>query len=178
MEDNTNTETNNEAKSYTQSEIDRIINDAVKSNAKKLEKQFAEKANQIEKFSKLSETDKMTEELEQLKREKQEFLLEKTLLDNRAQAVKELESRQVPVKYAELLLDPDAEKMFDKIKSFEKSYKADIAAEVKSKLNSSNPKVAVTTSGEITKEQFKAMSIAKQTEIYNSNKELYMQLIK
>ena len=78
-----------------------------------------------------------------------------------------------------VVLSTDIDEVQANIDKLDKAFKKCVADEVAKKVNPTGTKNSNNSNNNgITKEQFKKMSIAEQTELFNNNKDLYMQLIK
>ena len=58
-----------------------------------------------------------------------------------------------------------------------KAFNASVKAEVEKRLGSNNPKKNLQSEGSITKEQFRKMNIAQQSELFKTNPDLYKRLV-
>lgn len=133
-----------EQRMFTQNDIDKIISKKFAQWQKKNDEEKRE-LEEAEKLKRMSENERqqaeMKKQMDEFNKMKAEMAREK--LSN--QVVKELASRDLPIKYAEyLMVDGDAEATMDRLTVFEKEYKADIKAEVdrqvKERLKCDTPK--------------------------------------
>lgn len=123
-------ETKKEEKTFTQEDLDRII----AKKFKQWEKRKEEEKHQIEaaeKLKRMSEEDRQKEEmkkqLEEYKNMKAEMEREKM----RNQTAKELASKNLSIDYVDfVMVENDADATSERLKTFEKRYKADIKREV------------------------------------------------
>lgn len=86
-------------------------------------------------------------------------------------------ARTLPGELADLMTpDEDPTETQKKLNAIDKAYKKAVQDEVKKRLSTGTPKVGEGDPAEITKEQFRKMSVAQQAELYAKNPELYKKL--
>lgn len=185
---NTNTNTgvdttteNNTPKTYTQEEVDKLLQQEgdrrVTEALKKAEKKNQDKVKEAEKLAKMNEQEKYEYQLQQ--REEAIKAKEKALAlaENKNEASKILSEKGISLSLVDFVVADDADTMKANIDLLDKAFKASVKAEVEKRLGSNNPKRTTTSNdGVITKEQFKKMSIKEQSDLFNTNPELYKQL--
>jgi hypothetical protein len=66
--------------------------------------------------------------------------------------------------------------MMENISTFERAFKSAVADAVAKKIASPAPKNGTAKQTGMSKEEFKKLSVAQQTEIYRTNPELYKQM--
>lgn len=175
------TETNeNEVKTYTQEEVDKLlqqesdrrVNQALKKQQEKFEKEKAES----EKLRDMDDAQKKeyeyTKKMEELAAREKEF----TITQNKLEASKILAERGLPVSFVDYIVAEDAETMMVNINTFDTAWKAAIADAVQQRLAQPAPKGSNVSQQGMTKEQFKKLTLAQQSEIYRTNPELYKQM--
>lgn len=175
------TETNeNEVKTYTQEEVDKLlqqesdrrVNQALKKQQEKFEKEKAES----EKLRDMDEAQKKeyeyTKKMEELAAREKEFII----TQNKLEASKILAERGLPVSFVDYIVAEDAETMMVNINTFDTAWKAAIADAVQQRLAQPAPKGSNVSQQGMTKEQFKKLTLAQQSEIYRTNPELYKQM--
>ena len=174
----TGTETGAETKTYTQEEVmallqsesDKRVQQALKTQQKKYEKQLS--------LSKLDGSEREKAEKDNRIAELEELVAQMNIERNKSEIKSVLGSRGLSAEFADLInITDDIEESQSKIDAFDKLFKAAVKAEVEKRLaqNGGAPKTS-STSGEITKEQFRAMSLAQQSILYKDNPELYKRL--
>lgn len=167
-----------EAKTFTQEEVDKIIAKRIAREKKDIEAKIEAERKQAEELAKLSEQDKAKKLLEIKEKELEEkikaFENEKLLNETS----KQLASKNLPTEFAEILKGVDAETTFENIKVFEEKFNAALEVKVNERLRGNVPKVATKVAGTITKEDFAKMSYADRVKLFNENRELYNQLNK
>jgi len=148
-----------------QSEIDRRVSQALKTQQKKFDKQMSF-ANLDEQQRREAEKQSRIEELEeQLKG----YATEK----NRSEIKSVLAARGLPVDFANLIqIGDDIEEAQKSVDAFDKAFKTAVAAEVKRRIASSGPEVG-TGADPVT---LKGMSLKEQQELFTKNPELYKKL--
>lgn len=188
MENNTNeaveleegnaTETN-EQKTFTaeevaemlQKETDRRVQSALKKQADKFEKKLS--------LSQLDEQEREKAEKDMRISELEEQLKEYSVLQNRSEITKTLSARGLDTRFAELIeVGDDIEEAQKKIETLDKMFREAVQTEVKKRLNTGSPKDTGKSAGELTKEEFRKLTIAQQSALYAENPELYKELAK
>ena len=174
------TEQQNENKTYTleevqaliQSETDKRVTAALKTQQKKYEKKLSLSnldGAEREKAEKDAEIADLKEQLAQ-------FNIER----NKSELKSVLSSRGLSAEFADLIaVTDDIEESQSKIDALDKLFKAAVKAEVEKRLAATggSPKGnGASISGEVTKEQFKTMTLAQQAQIARENPELYKKL--
>jgi hypothetical protein len=178
-EDITNTEetitmTKTELEAKLQSEADKRVTDALK----RKEREFSGKLKESEKLAQMNTEQKAEYERQQFEKTLADKEIELNRRENKIVGLQILSEKNIPAALIDFVLHEDATEMNSRITLLSKEIAKAVSAEVKAKLNTSNPKVAVMTSNDTTKEQFKVMSIAQKQEIFNTNKELWDKLTK
>ena len=157
-------------KSFTQEDIDRIINRTIAKERKKAD----EDKQEAEKLAKMSAEEKAKHEFEKQKLEFEEKLKSFEKKELELQITKELSSKNLPTEFSKYLLGNDAESSLENIKEFEVLFNNALDKHTHEKLKGSTPKIGqVVQGGGITKEQFKKMNIAERNNLAQSNIELY-----
>lgn len=186
MEDNKTLETQETPegqetpKTYTQEEVDALLQQEtdrrVTSALKKAEEKNNRKVREAEKLAAMNAQQRYEYELEQ--REQQ--LIEKerrlTLAENTAEASKILGEKGLDQALVEFVVAEDADTMSANINALEKAFKKSVKEEVERRLGSSAPKKNLPPDEAITREKFAKMSIREMQELYNTNPELYKTL--
>lgn len=163
------TYTEQEVMALLQSESDRRVNQALAKQKKQYEKQLSLSSLDADSREK-AEKDMRIQELE-------EKLKEFNVLQAKAEVTKVLNERGLNPQFADILaIGEDTAEAQKTIETLDKIFKAAVEAEVKKRLNSNVPPVGADSSGAITKESFKKMTLAQRTALYNSDPELYKQL--
>lgn len=175
--ENQNEETGTETKTYTQEEVlallqsetDKRVTQALKTQQKKYEKQLS--------LSKLDGDERAKAEKDNRIAELEEQLAQFTIERNRSELKSVLSGRGLSAEFADILvISDDIEASQANIDKLDKLFKAAVRAEVEKRLAGNTPKGNGTSSAEITKDDAKKMSIADRQKLYNSNRELYDKL--
>ena len=190
MENNTNTgvevtatenvNVNEEVKTYTQEEVDKLlqqeadrrVTSALKKQAEKFEREKAES----EKLRDMDEQQRKEYEYEKKVKELENKEREFNLMQNKLEASKIMGEHGLPVSFVDYIVAEDAETMMANITNFETQWKAAVADAVSARIAQPAPKGSNVSQTGLTKEAFKKMSLAQQSEIYRTNPELYKQL--
>lgn len=171
---------NTENKTYTQEEVmallqseaDKRVTQALKKQQKDYEKKLS-LSGLDEQQRKQAEKDM---EIQELKDKLREF----NVMQTKTEITKVLSARGLDARFADLIeIGDDVEEAQARIDSLDKLFKAAVSKEVQARIGSNTPKASTTgLEGNITKEQFRKMSMSEQTALYQNNKELYEQLAK
>lgn len=181
-ETNTNTGTENtqeqtESKTYTQEEVlallqsetDKRVSQALKTQQKKYEKQLSLSKLDGEERAKAEKDNRIAELEEQLK----EFTIEK----NKSELKSVLSTRGLSAEFADILnISDDIEAAQANIDKLDKLFKAAVKAEVEKRLAGNTPKGNGGSTAEITKETAKKMSMAELDKLARENPELFAKL--
>lgn len=188
MEENTNTNTNNtveeqndqvqtDSKTYTQDEVlqllqsetDKRVSQALKTQQKKYEKQLSLSKLDGDEREKAEKDNKIAELEEKLA----EFQVEK----NRSELKSVLSSRGLSAEFADIInITDDIETAQANIDKLDKLFKSAVKAEVEKRLAGNTPKGNSSSTPELTKESAKKMSLAEMNELAKTNPELYQKL--
>ena len=167
-------------KTYTESEVQALLqregDRRVSSALKKQQKEFESKQAEAEKLRAMDENQRReyeyTQKLQELENKEREF----AIAQNKLEATKVMANRDLPIEFVDYIVAEDAETMMNNITVFETAFKSAVADAVAKKIASPAPKGGSVKQTGITKEEFRKMNIAQQTEIYRTNPELYKQL--
>ena len=163
-----------DTKTYDQAEVDRLISKQFEKWQQKAEKQTAEAT----KLASMNAEEKARYEIEQSRKEIEQMKSEFVLQQNKSECMKILAEKNIDVTLADFVVAEDAETMKTNIDKIEKAVKKAVEEEVNRRLKGSTPKRDLDMPLEINKEIFSKMNLDQQTELYNTNRELYNQLIK
>lgn len=188
MADNDNSTKNNEglaedtnaAKTYTQEEVDALLQKEadrrVTEALKKQEKKNADKVREAEKLAQMNEQQKYEYALEQREKAIAEKERALALAENKNEASKILAEKGLSLSLVDFVVAEDAETMNANISLLDKAFKASVKTEVEKRLGTGTPKKDLPLDETINKETFKKMSIIQQQELSQTNPELYKQL--
>lgn len=173
-QDNNKTYTQAELEALLQSETDRRVTEALK----KADKKAAEKIKEAEKLAKLNADERLQYELEQREKAIADKEKQLALLENKNEASKILSEKGISLELVSFIVADDADTMMANINTLDKAFKASVKAEVEKRLKSTTPKSNLPLDGVLTKERFSKMSIKEQQQLYINNRELYDSLTK
>lgn len=167
-------------KTYTESEVQALLqregDRRVTAALKKQQKEFEKSTAEAEKLRTMDENQRKeyeySQKLQQLEQRERDF----NIAQNKLEATKVLANRELPIEFVDYIVAEDAETMMENITAFETAFKAAVADAVAKKIASPVPKGSTAKQTGLTKEEFKKMSVAQQSELYRTNPELYKQL--
>lgn len=157
-------ETETETKTYTQDEVlaliqseaDKRVAQALKTQQKKYEKQLS--------LSKLDDEAREKAEKDDRIAELEQKLAQMTIESNRSELKSTLGSRGLDARFADLLnITDDTEANQKVIADFDKLWKAAVNAEVEKRISSNAPKHNSTSPSEMTKDVFTKMTLSEQS---------------
>lgn len=170
--------TADEAKSFTQEELDAIVEKRLAREAKKNEKIQAKAKRDIkqaEELAKLSAEDRAQKEFElekeDFERQQQEFYRERLEL----QTTKELDGRDLPVSFAKYVIGDDAEMTRERINEFETLWEHELERRRVSSMRGTTPTKGI-KSPALTQEEFDDMKYSERVKIFEADQELYNKL--
>lgn len=165
----TKTYTQEEVLALLQSETDKRVTAALKTQQKKYEKQLS--------LSKLDGDERAKAEKDNRIAELEEQLAQFHIERNRSELKSVLSSRGLSAEFADIIaINDDIEASQANIDKLDKLFKAAVRAEVERRLAGNAPKGNGGTPAEITKESAKKMSMAELAALEKSNPELFNKL--
>lgn len=163
------TYTAEEVAKLVQAETDRRINQALKTQQKKFEKQLS--------LSKLDDNERAKAEKDNRIAELEEQLAQFQIERNKSELKSVLSSRGLSAEFADIItINDDIEASQANIDKLDKLFKAAVKAEVEKRLAGNAPKGNGGSTAEITKETAKKMSLAELNKLANEQPELYNKL--
>ena len=172
--------TGTETKTYTQEEVDKMLQSEVDrritSALKKQAKSNEAKIKEAQKLAQMNESEKYQYELEQREKAIEEKEKALALAENKNEASRILADKGLSLSLVDFVVAEDAETMNDRIKTLDKAFKESVKREVEKRLGSSAPKKNLPPDETITKEQAKKMTIIQRQNLLNSNPDLYKTL--
>ena len=169
-----------EPRTYSQEEVDALlqaeVDRRITSALKKQEKKNQEKIKEAEKLAQLNE-EKYKYQLEQREKALEEKERKMALMENKAEASNALNSRGISISLADLVVAEDADTMMENIKLLEEEFKKSVKAEVEKRLAGNSPKKNLGNSNEMTKEEFRKLSIGQQSRLLEENPKIYEQFL-
>lgn len=175
-----NEESATETKTYTADEVEKLLQaetDRRVTQAMKKAKRENEKAvREAERLASMSEEERQKEKIKELEKTLAEREREINIRENKISCIAEMEKRNIPTALVDFIVSDDADKMLENLGIFEKTLNKMVNDEVNKRLTSTSPKTGV-VSGEITKEQFRKMSLSEQNELYRKDPDTYKKMM-
>ena len=169
QENTPKTYTEEEVLALIQSEADKRVNQALKTQQKKYEKQLSLSKLDGDEREKAEKDNKIAELEEKLA----QFQVEK----NRSELKSVLSSRGLSAEFADIIsISDDIEAAQANIDTLDKLFKAAVKAEVEKRLASNPPKGNSGADPKITKESAKKLTLAEMQKLMDTNPELYNEL--
>ena len=166
------TETNpvevKEEKTFTQEELDKILNKKFAQWQKKTEEAKAE----AERKAKLTEAEKLAEERKEFEAMRKQFEYEKRVNSTS----KVLASNNLPVEFSDFLIAETDEATTQRVDLFKNAFNEALEKAVNERLKGKTPKVSTSKNIEITKDQFNKMDLVQRQKLFVENRELYNKL--
>ena len=157
-------------KTFTQEELDKILNKKFAQWQKKTEEAKAE----AERKAKLTEAEKLAEERKEFEAMRKQFEYEKRVNSTS----KVLASNNLPVEFADFLIAESDEATTQRVDIFKNAFNEAVEKLVNERLKGRTPRTSVSNNNSITKEQFKKMDLMQRQELFNKDRELYNKLSK
>ena len=168
------TETNQvevkEEKTFTQEELDKILNKKFAQWQKKTEEAKAE----AERKAKLTEAEKLAEERKEFERMKMQFEYEQRVNSTS----KTLASYNLPIEFSDFLVGENEEVTNKRIELFKDAFNSSLEKMVNERLKGNPPKVATSAKTGLSKDDFRKMNMAQRIKLRNENLALYNELSK
>ena len=169
QEQETKTYTQEEVLALIQSESDKRVSQALKTERKKYEKQLS--------LSKLDGDEREKAEKDNRIAELEELVKQMNTERNKSELKSVLSSRGLSAEFADIVaITEDIEASQAVIDKLDRLFKAAVKAEVEKRLAGNAPKGNGTTGAEITKEAAKKMSMAEMNALAKTNPELFKKL--
>ena len=169
QEQEVKTYTQEEVLALLQSETDKRVSQALKTQQKKYEKQLS--------LSKLDGDERAKAEKDNRIAELEEQLAQFQIERNKSELKSVLSSRGLSAEFADIIaINDDIEASQANIDKLDKLFKAAVKAEVEKRLAGNAPKGNGGAPAEITKETAKKMSMAEMDELSRTNPELFKKL--
>lgn len=165
---------NQETKTYTQEEVlallqsesDKRVQQALKTQAKKYEKQLS--------LSKLDGSEREKAEKDNRIAELEEQLAQFQIEKNRSELKSVLSARGLSAEFADIItITDDIESSQANIDALDKLFKAAVKAEVEKRLVGTAPKGSFSTTKDVSKEDISKMSLSELQALKKKNPELY-----
>ena len=156
-------------KTFTQTELDKILNKKFAQWQKKTEEAKAE----AERKAKLTEAEKLAEERKEFESMKRQFEYEQRVNSTS----KVLASNNLPIEFSDFLVADTEDATTQRVDLFKNAFNEAVEKLVNERLKGSVPKVSTgTKNNTISKQDFRSMSYKEKMDLYNNNKELFKKL--
>lgn len=179
-ENNNSSMEENSEKTYTQADVDRMIEEgkkkAMEEAQREAERRYNKKQKESERLSKMNEEEKRAYQLEQREKAIEAKEQELALAENKAVATSILVEKGLSPNLVNFVVAVDADDMNNNIKLLEKEFKACVKAEVEKRIGKHSPRNS-DKDDTMDKDAFNKLPLHKQQELYRSNPDLYKQLI-
>lgn len=175
MENLENKSTEQEVKTYTQEEVNKLLQSEADRRVSEALKKQQKKFDEAQKLANMSSEEKLNYEYNQKLQELNDREAELSKRELLAETEKQLNEKGLPTAVAALIIGKDAETTLTNITSFADIFNKAVESEVAKRIGTGAPKANQNASG-ISKEQFKNMSLAQQAELFRTQPDLYKQL--
>ena len=159
-----------EEKTFTQAELEKILNKKFAQWQKKTEEAKIE----AERKAKLTEAEKLAEERKEFESMKRQFEYEQRVNSTS----KVLSSNNLTIEFSDFLVADTEEATTQRVDLFKNAFNEAVEKLVNERLRGNTPKVGVSSSKEISKKEFRNMSYKQKMDLYNKDKDLFDKLSK
>ena len=159
-----------EEKTFTQAELDKILNKKFAQWQKKTEEAKIE----AERKAKLTEAEKLAEERKEFESMKRQFEYEQRVNSTS----KVLASNNLPIEFSDFLVADTEEATAQRVDLFKNAFNKAVEKLVTERLRGNTPKVGISSNKEISKKEFRNMSYKQKMDLYNKDKDLFDKLSK
>lgn len=178
-----NTESESTERTYTQAEVDALLQQEgdrrVSSALKKQEAKMEARLKEAQKVAQMNEQQKYEYELSQREKLVAEKEKELALAEMKNTASKILSEKGISLSLVDFVVNEDADVTTNNIKILDKAFKQSVKEEVERRLSSKVPlKSLPTDNSGITKEQFAKLSISELAQLKQEQPELFNELAK
>ena len=168
-DDSVKTYTQEEVLALIQSESDKRVNQALKTQQKKYEKQLS--------LSKLDGDERAKAEKDNRIAELEEKIAQMTIESNKSELKSVLSARGLSAEFCDILnISDDIEESQANIDKLDKLFKNAVKAEIERRIAGNTPKGNGTKTTEVTKESASKMSVAELNKLANEQPELFAKL--
>lgn len=163
---------------FTQEQLNEILAKRLAKERAKWEKDFNTKLEkekaEAQRLATMDAEQRKQEELNKRIQELEERENQIKLHEKRMETLKVLKERGLNDAFVDFVIGADDETTFANINALEKAFKDAVKLEVDKRLPSHTPNAgSEQESGQMTKEQFRALPLSKQNELYKQNPEVY-----
>lgn len=170
------TEQTPEVKTYTEQEVQSMIDQRVTQALKTAERKNQAKVREAEKLAKMNDDDRKEYEYQQRLAALEEKEKEFALLENKNEASKILADKGLSLSLVDFVVAEDADTMNNNIKILEQAFKQSVKAEVEKRMAGNTPKKNLPLDQPVTPETFRKMSPSELMALKRENPDLYRTL--
>lgn len=171
-----NQEETKETKTYTQAEVDAMLQAEGDKRVSAALKKQKEKLAEANKLANMSEKEKneyeYSQKIAELEKREQELAKKELVIETE----KQLGEKGLPIQASQFIVAIDAETTKANMKALEKMFNSAVDAEITKRIATGSPNRGAGNNQAITAEQFKKMNIKQQSELYRTQPEAYKAL--
>lgn len=176
-QEQTVTEQNEEKLTFTQAELDALIQREGDRRVSQAMKKQEGKLKEAQKLAKMSAEEKYVYELEQREKAIEEKERQLSLAENKAEAAKILAEKGISAELVSFVVTDDAETMNANIKLLEREFKKSVKSEVEKRLAGATPKKNLAEPEGMTKSDLMKMNVRDLQMFKNQNPEIFAQIM-
>lgn len=176
-QEQTVTEQNEEKLTFTQAELDALIQREGDRRVSQAMKKQEGKLREAQKLAKMSAEEQYQYQLEQREKAIEEKERQLAMAENKAEAAKILADKGISPELVSFVVTDDAETMNANIKLLEKAFKASVRKEVEARLQGNSPKKNLASNDAITKQDLMKMNVRDLQIFKNQNPEVFAQIM-
>lgn len=171
MEENKNID--EQSKQFSQADFDREISKMYE----KFEQKFNKRQEEADKLAAMNAEEKYKYQLQQKEKELSEREKQWALKENKYNASKILAEKSLPIVFADFIIAEDAATMQQNINLLDAEFRKAVKIEVEKRLGSTTPNSGTSSiDGQMTKEEFKKLSLTQMQALANDQPELFKKL--
>ena len=176
-ENNGSTEQVETAKTYTQEEVDALLQKEGDRRISQYQKTLEKRQREANKLKNMSDTERYEYELSEKERELEERETKLILAENKAACTSILVQKGLDASLVDFVVDVDADTMNNKIKALEKAFKASVKSEVEKRLAGNIPKKNLAEPDGMTKKELMSMNVRDLQMFKTQNPDVYRQIM-
>lgn len=171
VQDTGGTEPGTEDKTLTQDQVNDIIAKRLAKEKAKLEKQYEQKLKEIRDISTLPEEERkeLNDKLKAIEEREQQIKIS----EDKIECENVLRSRGINPNFASFLLCDGPEETLERINGFENMFNSMVKAEADKRIKGGRNVTETKNYKEVSKEEFKNLSLFEQNRLYSSNPKVY-----
>lgn len=172
MEDVNKTEGTEQTKTYTQEEVNVLLQQEGDRRVTAALKKQQAKFDEAQKLAQMNEDEKIDYKLQQRVAELDKREAELAKKEMTAEVIKQLGDKGLPTDAAAFLVRGDADETNNAISAFEKMFNKAVKEAITKNMGGAAPKGSTGSQG-MTKEEFNKLSLVQQANLYKTNPSLY-----